>query len=57
VTVSTGPHQIVWQGETYLAGDTVPDVDHDEADRWITSGWATETAAKQTAPAKPAGRK
>jgi hypothetical protein len=65
VTVADGPHQIVYDGQTYLAGDTITDVPADTADYWITNGWAKPPATKTPdtakpaprSPAKPAGKK
>jgi len=51
VTVADGPHQIVHDGQTYLAGDTITDVPADVAQYWLDNGWAVE-AARAAEPAK-----
>ena len=52
VTV-TGPHQIVYDGQVYLDGDTVVDVLKTMAQEWIAHGWAEEdVAGKDNNPAK-----
>jgi hypothetical protein len=51
VTVS-GPHQIYYEGETYLDGDSITDVPKTTAAEWIAHGWAQDATGKDTAPAK-----
>jgi hypothetical protein len=47
VIVTDGSHQVVYEGQTFHAGDIVPNVDHATADYWLVSGWATSAAVKK----------
>jgi hypothetical protein len=58
VTVNA-PHQIVYDGQVYLDGDTIVDVPNPTAAEWIAHGWAVEDVpgpAKKP-PAKAAAKK
>jgi hypothetical protein len=41
VTVTPGGHQVVYEGQVYLAGDTIADVPNDLVDYWYANGWVT----------------
>jgi hypothetical protein len=52
VVVVNEPHQIVHDGQTYLAGDMIADVPNPTAAEWIAHGWAQDVSSAQAAPAK-----
>jgi hypothetical protein len=58
VTVN-GPHQIYYEGQTYLDGDTVVDVLKTTAAEWIDHGWAEDISGgtDTKSPAKTTAKK
>jgi hypothetical protein len=46
--VVNAPHQCVYDGVVYTAGDTVESVATEVADEWVAHGWASPPTTEQT---------